>query len=1299
MNKMQNLQQIILFGCTFLVFFNKTTNAQIIPDNTLGTEASRLTPNVLINNINADRIDGGAVRGSNLFHSFSQFNISNGQRIYFGNPSGVENILSRVNGSSASNIFGILGVDGNANLFLINPNGILFGENARLDVRGSFVGTTANGVQFGEQGFFNATNPEAPPLLTIQPSALFFRRINANSQGITNRIRPNANDAALASSFAPQQGSRYWVGGNITFDDGQWGVVNNRAELGGLAEVGSVGLIGNGNQMQLAFPEGVLRADVVFQKNAFLLTTAGGSITVNADNISLSQGSFISSILQAGEGQPGVAAGDVVVNATGNVTLDNLSSIVSLGLENSLGNTGNVAINAQSIRLTNQSQISSNGLRNQGNIIFNAKDNISLDTNSIINTTGSLNSIGKSGDITITSGNMNLSNQSRISSANIGQRQSGKITLKVQEGISLTSGSNITSSSSASVVGGVNNLPSGNIEINTRTLTLDDSNTFISSSNLDEGRGGDIRIVADDSILLNGLASISSSSTGQGDSGNIELQTRSLTLINGGSIGTQSSGRGNSGNLLVNASDSVSLSGIITFTDPQTGEAIAVGSGLSTSAFGTGNGGQLTINTQRLSTNDGGYITTTSGEFGRGGNLNINAKDFMEVVGRSPSSSSIVSTSTFGSGDAGSLNISAGRFSIRDGATVTTLARNTGKGGDLTIDAKDSVEVVGGSSSSPNNRSTISTNAFKSGNAGSMSINAGSFSIRDGGQVTTSTLGQGQGGNLIVNADRIELIGASADGRFFSSLISAAIPGSTGDAGDLTITTKDLLLQGGVQVNAGTSGRGKGGNLTINAQDLLVRDGARVFTGTLGAGQAGDLTINASNKVELLGTFVNGFSGGLIASAGRGSTGDAGNLKITTQNLLVQDGAQVLASTFSSGKGGNLTVDASESVQLIGKSANSDFLSGLFASSEKGATGEAGNLTVNTQRLLARDGAQVIAATFGAGKAGNVTVNASESIQLIGKSANNQFASGLFASAERDSTGDAGDLKVDTQNLFVGDRAGVFVYSLGIGNAGIMTINGDRIRLDNQASLNANTRSPNKDPKREQATINLNTGALILSRNSNIITNAIGENVIGGNININADVLAALQDSDISANSSDFRGGRVRITSQGIFGTQPRNFLTTESDITTKGASPTLSGSTEINQPNIDPSQALVALPQTIIDPDALIAQNPCLQRAGSQFIVTGKGGLPPSPNQVLGSEAVQADLIEPVPVNVTGGTQINERENLADKKPVLKNKNQIIPAQGWVLNESGEIILTAYPANGIVPQRQAENAKTCSVP
>ncbi|HEY9831564.1 MAG TPA: filamentous hemagglutinin N-terminal domain-containing protein, partial [Stenomitos sp.] len=154
------------FSCS-ISFSEKSANAQIVPDSTLGTENSIVTPNVNVGSGTADRIDGGAVRGVNLFHSFSQFNVGDGQQVYFSNPAGIENILSRVTGNNASNIFGTLGVLGNANLFLINPNGIVFGSNAKLDINGSFVASTADSLVFNNGVEFSATNPQSPPLLTI----------------------------------------------------------------------------------------------------------------------------------------------------------------------------------------------------------------------------------------------------------------------------------------------------------------------------------------------------------------------------------------------------------------------------------------------------------------------------------------------------------------------------------------------------------------------------------------------------------------------------------------------------------------------------------------------------------------------------------------------------------------------------------------------------------------------------------------------------------------------------------------------------------------------------------------------------------------------------------------------------------------------------------------------------------------------------------------------------------------------------------------------------------------------------
>jgi filamentous hemagglutinin family protein len=147
--------------------------AQIVPDRTLGSENSIVKPDV-IKGLPSDRIEGGARRGINLFHSFREFNIDEGRGAYFTNPNGVQNILSRVTGTNPSNILGTLGVRGNANLFLINPNGIIFGQNASLDINGSFVATTANAIQFGEQGFFSASDPNSPPLLTVKPSAFLF---------------------------------------------------------------------------------------------------------------------------------------------------------------------------------------------------------------------------------------------------------------------------------------------------------------------------------------------------------------------------------------------------------------------------------------------------------------------------------------------------------------------------------------------------------------------------------------------------------------------------------------------------------------------------------------------------------------------------------------------------------------------------------------------------------------------------------------------------------------------------------------------------------------------------------------------------------------------------------------------------------------------------------------------------------------------------------------------------------------------------------------------------------------------
>ncbi|GAX46009.1 hypothetical protein NIES4075_70300 [Tolypothrix sp. NIES-4075] len=609
--------------------------------------------------------------------------------------------------------------------------------------------------------------------------------------------------------------------------------------------------------------------------------------------------------------------------------------------------------------------------------------------------------------------------------------------------------------------------------------------------------------------------------------------------------------------------------------------------------------------------------------------------------------------------------------------------------GDITLNATGEIKVVG-------ENSNIFNVALPQalGKGGNLIINTQQLLVQDGAQINTDTFGAGNAGNLTVTADSVQLIGTSADGQFPSGLFTSAAPSSTGNSGDLRINTQQLLVRDGAQVSAGTFGAGNGGNLTvtadsvqligtsadgqfpsglftsaapglignagnlrINTQQLLVRDGAQVSAGTSGAGNGGNLTVTA-DSVQLIGTSADGqFTSALSAQAEAGSTGNAGNLTINTQQLLVQDRAQVSASTFGAGNGGNLTLTANN-VQLIGSS-------GLFTQANPGLTGNAGDLTLNTQQLLVRDGARVNAGTFGAGKGGNLTLTA-QGVQLIGS------GSGLSAQANPGSTGNAGDLTLNTQQLLVKDEATISVRSLGTGTAGNLTVNARSVRLDNNALVTADTRSNSIDPNREQATITLRSRDLILTRGSNITTNATGSNVIGGNINVNTDVLAAVESSNIRANSANYRGGRVIITTQGFI-------LSPDSTITATGANPELNGTVQINTPDIDSTEGLIKLPASVVSTPGLVSSS-CAAFAdegGSKFTVTGRGGFPPSPDDFLSPDVVWSDT------RLLATTAQQPKPKTPAAKPSSKPKAiAIVPATGWVTNDKGEITLISSVSN-----------------
>ncbi len=540
---------------------------------------------------------------------------------------------------------------------------------------------------------------------------------------------------------------------------------------------------------------------------------------------------------------------------------------------------------------------------------------------------------------------------------------------------------------------------------------------------------------------------------------------------------------------------------------------------------------------------------------------------------------------------------------------------------------------------------------------GDIHIQGRRISLTSGSLIEDSTLGTEAGGTLLVNGtESVELSGTSSEG--YSTALSA-------------------------QVYEGASGAG--GNLVIKTGQLIVRDGALISAETFGTGKGGNLTVTAES-MQLIGTSVavDRFPSSLFTLSTPNATGDAGDLTINTRDLLVRDGARISAETFGAGKGGNLTITA-ESVQVIGTSANlhKPSPSVLSTSSDSDATGDAGNLTINTRDLLVRDGAQIKTTTFGAGEGGDLAVTA-ESVQLTGVSFNGRINSGLFANTQ--GAGNAGNLSITTQELLISKGGFASVEGRGGGAAGSLNITANSVRLDDKATIQANALSGNG------GNLNLNIADLLLMGHESEITTSAGTNQKpgnGGNIVINAPsgfiVAAPGENNDITANAFSGSGGKITINTAGLFGIAPLSRqelarlrpsdlnprkLNTNDITAISQTNPTLNGPIEVNEPGIDPNSGLVELPTIQVDTEvAQVCDSPGY--AQSSFIITGRGGLPPNPTKdVLTSEAVDVGWVSLKP-------STSRNISPATTNPIA-TPERILEASGWVINQKGEVVLTA---------------------
>ena len=313
------IKKVGLFICPFsLLIFNTFAQAQpIVPaaDGT-GTAVTR--------NGNRYDINGGSLSGdgANLFHSFEQFGLNEGQIANFLTNSAIQNILARIAGGDASLINGLITVTGgNSNLFLINPAGIVFGPNASLNVPAAFTATTANGVGFGSN-LFNAAGTNNFSALVGTPNAFYFGAgvpgsiVNAGNLAVT----PGQNLALLGGTVV-STGQLSAPGGQITVAAVPGSQVLRISQPGHLLslEIATGGNFGNSQQTlnPVSLPQ--LLTGTGQNQAAGVAVADDGSVRLVGSGLQVTSGDVAISANISGLGQ--LNAGSANLWAAGNLTL------------------------------------------------------------------------------------------------------------------------------------------------------------------------------------------------------------------------------------------------------------------------------------------------------------------------------------------------------------------------------------------------------------------------------------------------------------------------------------------------------------------------------------------------------------------------------------------------------------------------------------------------------------------------------------------------------------------------------------------------------------------------------------------------------------------------------------------------------------------------------------------------------------------------------------------------------------------------------------------------------------------
>ncbi|MBD2353611.1 filamentous hemagglutinin N-terminal domain-containing protein [Tolypothrix sp. FACHB-123] len=1014
-------------------------------------------------------------------------------------------------------------------------------------------------------------------------------------------------------------------------------------------------------------------------------------------------------------------AGDISISALQEVRVANDSIISSIGNIGQiyLGKSDYVDLSPQIVNIVD-SRLNTDNPGEQGsagNISITSVKDIAIANSKIYSNAPMSASRANAGSIFIESlGSLSLTNSQIVSDVLGGTGNAGS--LRLDAGAISLQGTTLKTDNNGLGDGG-----SIEIHASKQDILIKNSQANSESNSLDNNISdpyllpGYIHIAANQGSVILEETRLNTTNTAGGYAGYIFVNALNEILLNrnSGKEGTVQKGiisNGNSGNIFIGYSpDGESLIPKKVTLDNTFLTTSNLVQGTNQENILTKNAGNITVQSLGEFSLTSSNLETTTYGLGTGGSISIDANSL------SLSNKSSLLANTLGTGKAGSVtvNTNGGAVSLSESSINTgsddLIAKVTqdksyqagqGGGGDITINA---------AALFLSNNSILNANTFGAKNSGNIYIAVDkTVSFADSSIINASTYLQGNAGDVNIKAQEI----------YFSneSSIQAETFGS-GKAGNIDITAQILSLNQTSRIDAQTFGSGNAGNVNIKTQSLALSDGARINGNTYGSGNGGTININPLDFIEksaavvtLSGaSFLNGFSTGFFVNteSKQADAGAGGNITITTGNLTIKDGAVLSAPSKSSGSGGNIEINVNN-LEITG---GGQILTNAYSS------GQAGSIKINATNNVAIAGQdfsytqrleeltqiiEVIKDTYDF-----VLPTSDREIRgILGPI--NQY-SGLFANTEANSTGDGGTINIDPIQVTLKDEAKISVDSQGTGVAGSISITANRLTLDNRAAISADTDSG------QGGSITLNLQDLLLFRRQSVISTTAGKQGAGGDggaiaINLNTNngfiVSPPAENNDISANAFSGSGGAIEINAKGVIGlatltrleleeklgtTDPEKldpqYLQTNDITAISQTDPQLNGIVSINSPEIDPSKSIISLPTNATDPSQQIAQS-CgagNQKIASTFTDTGRGGLPPKPDEFLSSDTVWED------VRLRANSPQPRLSTEAVKPTASQEKTVLtLPATGWVFNNKGEVTLISQTPQSSVAGFNSSN-------